>query len=362
MKKILFIILIGVLIMLKPINAIIKDSLGNIIHRGSVVTGVITVDRGDGSYDVLISEAEEAYPHIFTLSDTPDLAVGDKVRILCEDGCKERLIILPPITAAVTTIRRYALIIASPNELKVFDMDSVALYTLTTGGWAYSGCDITMDSNGNSYTETNWDTLKKYDSDGNLLVTLGIENPSNWFVSMNIGPDGYLYTLEGRNEFFTVAKRNTTDLTIVEDIVISDDIWDRYTGGICFDSSGNFYVYKDDDEIVEKYSSTGTLLAQLDTGNLSNEYAGFGVCGSNVYFVRSTNKVYYAPLSLASYAEWDLPSGEAYALTVADGQLVLSGWDGDGDGATTIYDSDRNLVSQVKLGAGYAYKAGGYNF
>jgi len=65
---------------------------------------------------------------------------------------------------------------------------------------------------------------------------------------------------------------------------------------------------------------------------------------------------------LASYAEWDLPSGEAYALTVADGQLVLSGWDGDGDGATTIYDSDRNLVSQVKLGAGYAYKAGGYNF
>ena len=104
MKKILFIILIGVLIMLKPINAIIKDSLGNIIHRGSVVTGIIAADNGDGSYDVFISEAEEAYPHIFTLSDTPDLAVDDKVRILYEGGCKERPIILPPRAATAPEI------------------------------------------------------------------------------------------------------------------------------------------------------------------------------------------------------------------------------------------------------------------
>lgn len=96
MKKILFIILIGVLIMLKPINSIIKDSLGNILFRGNVVTGIVDTDNGNGSYDVFISQSEEAYPNIFTLATNPDIAVGDKVRILYKNGCKELPIILPP--------------------------------------------------------------------------------------------------------------------------------------------------------------------------------------------------------------------------------------------------------------------------
>lgn len=100
MKKMLLIILIGVFIMLKPINAIIKDSIGNIIHRGSVVTGIIATDNGDGSYDVFISESDKAYPHIFTLSENPDLAVDDKVRILYKDGCRELPIILSPAKPA----------------------------------------------------------------------------------------------------------------------------------------------------------------------------------------------------------------------------------------------------------------------
>ncbi|GAH85773.1 unnamed protein product, partial [marine sediment metagenome] len=133
MKKLLLIILIGVFIVLKPINAIIKDSIGNIIHRGSVVTGIIATDNGDGSYDVFISESDRAYPKVRTLSQNPDLAVGDKVRILHKDGNKELPIILPPVTLVPSIIRRYALIIAYPNELKVFDMEGTELYLLTTG-------------------------------------------------------------------------------------------------------------------------------------------------------------------------------------------------------------------------------------
>ena len=85
--------------MLKPINSIIKDSIGNIIYRGNVVTGTVAVDNGDGSYDVFISESDRAYPKIFTLSANPNLAVGDKVRILYKNGCKELPIILPPSTS-----------------------------------------------------------------------------------------------------------------------------------------------------------------------------------------------------------------------------------------------------------------------
>lgn len=87
--------------MLKPINAIIKDSVGNIIYRGNVVTGIVETDNGDKSYDVFISESDRAYPKIFTLSRNPDLAVGDKVRILYKDGNKELPIILPPTTIII---------------------------------------------------------------------------------------------------------------------------------------------------------------------------------------------------------------------------------------------------------------------
>jgi len=100
MKKLwILLIIIGVLIMFKPINSIIKDSIGNIIYRGNVVTGIVATDNGDKSYDVFISESEKAYPHIFTLSANPNLAVGDKVRILYKNGCKELPIILPPTIA-----------------------------------------------------------------------------------------------------------------------------------------------------------------------------------------------------------------------------------------------------------------------
>jgi len=86
--------------MLKPISAIIKDSIGNIMFRGNVVTGIVAKDNGNKSYDVFISESDVAYPKIFTLSANPDLVVGDKVRILYKNGCKELPIILPPTTMA----------------------------------------------------------------------------------------------------------------------------------------------------------------------------------------------------------------------------------------------------------------------
>jgi len=88
--------------MLKPINSIIKDSIGNIMFRGNVVTGIVATDNADGSYDVFISESDRTYPKIFTLSRNPDLAVGDKVRILYKNGCKELPIILPPVAPSVT--------------------------------------------------------------------------------------------------------------------------------------------------------------------------------------------------------------------------------------------------------------------
>ncbi|MBA7557679.1 hypothetical protein ES705_50448 [subsurface metagenome] len=239
-------------------------------------------------------------------------------------------------------------------------MEGNILYLLTTGGWSYSACDITMDVDGNSYAETGTNTLRKWDSDGNLLVTHYRESPSNWFESLNIGSDGYLYTLEGRASGYAIAKRNASDLTIVEDAVTLTTGY--YGGGICLDSSGNFYIYNWSADEIEKWSSAGVKLASIDPGSMS-EYAGCGVCGDYVYFTKDSNEVYYLPLDLSTYTKWDLPVSIAYCLTVADNHLILSGWGTGGDGATRKYDSNRNLIWETFLGdSAYAYKAGGYNF
>jgi len=82
--------------MLRPISEIIRNNVGNIIHRLSVVTGEVAVDNGDGSYGVFIAGDPKAYPKIFTLARDPDIAVGDTVRILYKNGDKNNPIIWPP--------------------------------------------------------------------------------------------------------------------------------------------------------------------------------------------------------------------------------------------------------------------------
>ena len=82
--------------MLRPINEIIRNNVGNIIHRLSMVTGEVAADNGDGSYDVFIAGDPKAYPKIFTLARDPDIAVGDTVRILYKNGDKNNPIIWPP--------------------------------------------------------------------------------------------------------------------------------------------------------------------------------------------------------------------------------------------------------------------------
>jgi len=348
--------------MLKPINSIIKDSIGNIIFRGNVVTGTVATDNGDGSYDVFISESDRAYPKIFTLSKNPNLAVGDKVRILYKNGCKELPIILPPVKATAIP-SRYALITAYPNAFKLFDKDGNLLKSISNAGWSYGGCAITMDTQGNIYTEEGGETLKKYDSNFNLLVTQSIESGNHWFDSLNFGNDGFLYTLEIRAVGSAIAKRNATTLAIVEDVVTLNG--NGYSGAFCLDSNGNFYIYNGGSiDKIEKWSSAGTKIADCYVGNMAGYYAGCGVCGDYVYFGYSSARLYYLPLSLSEYTVWNPGSAICYGITVADNHLIFSGWDGDGDGATSKYDSSRNLIWTKKLDpiTSYAYKAGAYNF
>jgi len=177
----ILLIIIGVLVMLKLINSIIKDSIGNIMFRGNVVTGIVATDNGDGSYDVFISESDRAYPKIFTLSRNPDLAVGDKVRILYKNGCKELPIILPPVL----------------SELTLFESQLTAstLYPNIASPIYYLGQHFTVESNHSvnkiivglsKYGEDQTGTaiLDLYNADGNGFPTGSVLATANIDTSL----------------------------------------------------------------------------------------------------------------------------------------------------------------------------------
>lgn len=373
MKKLLIVLfLIGGMFMLKPIDVFLKSNLGNIMHRKNLTTGIVKAINPNGSYDVEIGESGKIHKKIFTLSPDPDLAVEDKVRIANLHGSKEDPILLAPTRVVAAIYRGFVLITASPSELQLFDMNGALVKQLAVVGWSYAGCSITVDSQGNIYTDEDYDVLKKYDSNLNLLVTKNIESANNWLEGINIGSDGYLYTLEGIANGYNIKKRSTSDLTIIETIPITSDSFDYHSGGLGIDLDGNFYM-KGKDELVYKYNSSGMKVATIDMSSYFggdyhlytiSEYAGCCVLGNYVYFASSWGShLIYMPLNLSTAYMKELGMAIQYAITVADNYLICSGWDGDNDGATSKYDSNRNLIWTVKLGGStYGYKAGGYNF
>ena len=353
--------IVGGLIMLRPVDTFMKNIVGDIMYRRNLNIGIVKVVNADKSFNVEIAESGKIHKNIFTLSPDPDLAVDDKVRILYNGGNIDDPILLAPTKPTLVVSVYYALITTTPNEIQKFNMSGELVGQITLPyGYAYSGCAVTLDSQGNIYAELDGEVIKKYDSNMNLLVTKNIEG-DNWIETINAGPDGYIYTLELLDEGYDIKKRNASDLTIAGVIPITTDVYLSYVGALGIDSSGNFYVYQN--PYIEKYSSGGVLLAQLNVGYMSGGYAGAAVLGNYVYFGRSSSKVYYLPLDLSTYTLWQPGISIFYGITVADNRLVCTGWDSDNDPATAVYDNSRNLISIVKLPASdFAFKAGGYNF
>lgn len=378
MKKILLIMLIGVFIMLKPINKIIDNSIGNIIHRGNVVTGIIDVVHANKSYDVFISESDRAYPKIFTLSANPDLAVGDKVRILYKDGCKELPIILPPITPAI--VRYHAFIVHYgktvggiwKNFMALYDTDGILIKELEFdyGFGTYDA--VTMDKWGNIYDCQGGDNIRKYDKELNLLLTVPREDPTYWHYTVNMGPDGYLYVLTADASWMRVQKRRTSDLAIVDTCIL-----DSYYDGLCITADGHFFTICDwgvnEDNLLKIRFSDGTIVAQKYLEDIEHNLAGLGVIENNVYGAGGGIVEIGGLRADGLYIDTDL-SGDFHAwivgtstynyrVTAMDGiYMIASGW--NGGSVIRKYDGDRNIIWEKILagGGGNPFSIGAYNF
>jgi len=353
MKKLwILLIFIGVLIMFKPINSIIQDSIGNIIYRGNVVTGIVATDNGDKSYDVFISESDRAYPHIFTLSANPNLAVGDKVRILYKNGCKELPIILPPTTMAIDYIAVYYRPDSSAYNLRIYDLEGNVISDFAVGSTGSQQQWVTVDSNGYIYLIEDNDTLKKYNPiTGIEMASIGLQDS----YAVDIGNDGYIYTLEVSDIDGTdLKKRNTSDLSVVSSINFA--IGFNIIQAFALDSNNYFYTVNTYTEQIEKRSLLdGSLVASRSINSYAIAFPSIGLLSNTLCGGGGWNgwESWVITKTLSSDAiVWMTVGDMADSLTVYNSQYIfVTGWDSDKDKyVIRKYDGSKNLIWEKIIG------------
>lgn len=88
--------------MLRYNRATSSNTVGNIKHRSTYMTGIITADKGNGKYDVVIAGSNKSYPDILTIEKDPDYEIGESVGVLFEYGIREK----PVICGVLRNIQR----------------------------------------------------------------------------------------------------------------------------------------------------------------------------------------------------------------------------------------------------------------
>ena len=100
--------------MLRFNKATSSNTIGNIKHRGTYMTGIVTADNGDGSYNVEIAGSGKSIKNIFTTKKEPDYKVDETVGIVFEYGIKEKRTICGVLPDII-----YIEVAASVNSLGV---------------------------------------------------------------------------------------------------------------------------------------------------------------------------------------------------------------------------------------------------
>jgi len=244
----------GVFILLKPIGEFKVGAIGNIVHHRNLVTGIITADNGDKSYAVEIGESGKSTKKIFTLSPDPDLAVGDKARVLYRGGNKEDMILLAPTKPAIV-VAGYIFVYCWTAEhgycIKSYTANGVYISTFSVSELQDWNNVLAVDADNNVYCVL-YNLLKCHDKDGNLLYQVSVP-----ISSVCNGPDGHIYTYEMQAEWGEIrfAKRAPGDSTIIESKAPSSQAG---TQALIMDSNKNIYITRYTGTGTEKYNFNDT--------------------------------------------------------------------------------------------------------
>jgi len=284
--------------MLRPIRKLISENVGSIIHREALVLGEVKKDNNDGSYDVEIFGDSEAYPRIFTLSRNPDLKVGDKVRILYKNGCKELPIILPPVVAqylytveATTDYRPiyYVLVKRSLLDLSVVSSISLSKDEELYGNIAFDKSGYLYGYTGGKYIGTG-EYVGKWDKKGNYIGKIQINDYISDRRDLLIEEysgctviGDWVYFASSWNPGFIRVKTSLDDVNRIE-------LASYINYGFDGDGMHLYCTGWDTDNVGTnaKYDSNGNLIWSKKLADPSNEYgyklgvspAGFVIIGT----------------------------------------------------------------------------------
>lgn len=116
-----------------------KNVVDQIQYRGTMVTGEITEDNGDGTYDVKIAQSDKAYPNVETAFPNTVFSVGDIVLVTFEYGNRE----MPRILGYTKRVAQHPVDVevdySDPTFLFGIDMGSpkTELESHHSFGWTY---------------------------------------------------------------------------------------------------------------------------------------------------------------------------------------------------------------------------------
>ncbi|MBA7510896.1 hypothetical protein ES705_02885 [subsurface metagenome] len=260
------------------------------------------------------------------------------------------------------------------DYLAIFDSDGNMIKEIQIDYGFGTYDQLCLDPQGNVYDATGGEKIRKYDKDLNLLLTQDREDPTYWIICMNMGPDGYLYTLTYDADWMRLQKRRISDLTIVDTCIL-----DSYYDGLCITADGYLFTICDwgtnDDNICKIRFSDGTIVAKKYLEDIEHCVAGIGVVGNNVYSagggiveidgIRADGQ--YIDINLAgNFYRWrDGRRSFNYRVTAIGGtHMITAGWNDDNDSILRKYDDDRNVIWEIVFdnGAGNPWGIGAYNF
>lgn len=299
----------GVFILLRPIGEFKEGAVGDIVHRINLVTGIVTADNGDKSYAVEIGESGKSIKKIFTLSPDPDLRVGDKARVLYRGGNKEDMILLAPTKPAVISVPFFIFVTTYTGEagypyyVTVLDENGEVLTTfnLESGDWINDFDCTCCDASGNYYVLVDRDKIRKYSSEGSLLLTS--PNITHYVYGIAIDPDGYVW-VQGYYDTWNNGQFVKLDPDTLEKISAFDVTDDSYYGFV-IDSGGygyvvSFYTPKG----VEKWNmATGAQVATRDLGSGNYTFNSLARAGDYLFSADFIDHIWQMNKDLGSAEE-----------------------------------------------------------
>lgn len=323
-----------------------KNILRHIKYRGTVRTGEIIADNGDGTYDVKIALSDETYPDVETIHYEMKFEVGEIAVLAFEYGSKE----LPKIIGHSKKIAQV------PVEVDVDYSGTARVETLDaysmTSTTAYLEARISLGGAGNctkrgfhygtttAYGTDTYDEGSYGSGSYNKQVT-GLTNDTTYHfqayildengdeqvggdktftTSGLVSGDIYIYHLNGAsNRIINVYNSNGNYLCSWGE---PTELSSEYVRFMAVDANGNIYIGAGPNapwfDWIFKYDAIGNLLLSLDLSGDTYKPLGMviGPDGKMYTNTRSTTTQYHVQqrnlTDLTVDAEIDLTAGNTY--------------------------------------------------